>query len=289
MVRKIIPLLLLFFLALSSPLMASDIRMMGLANPFLLIPDPDTDWNYNPTYLNNAPEQVYTQYIFGYGEFTNDWNDQLAGDPSHSATGKGIFRSNDGELGFIKNLNKGKLAITAGNSSSFDDLHGVVYSYDTLWSNNTHFPSDYNRDTNVTGAYVYPLSQELSLGISGSWDRVNNHQKIFNVYTGDENTSVSVYNRWDCTLGLSWQLKPDMLLGLSAGAGQLPGDFYYEDNALYPITKINYRGNNGDYNGTQTHLLGNFIYKLNDRMDLSTIMRGRWQNAKFTSNLTDGV
>lgn len=287
MIRKIVPLFLLFsFLVLSSPLMASDIRMMGLANPFLLIPDSDTDWHYNPTYLSNASDQVYTQYIFGWGDFTNTWNEQFSSGSRQSTDGKGISRSHDGELGFIHSLNKGKLAITAGYSSLSYDLHGVVYTGSRLWTNNAHFPDDFNRDANVTGAYVYPISQELSLGISGAWDRVNNRRKLFNVYDGGEDTTATIYNRWDCTLGLSWQIKPDMLLGLSAGAGQLPGDFDYQKNGVFPVPSAGYKGN-GDYNGTQAHLLGNFIYKMNERLNLSTIMSARWQGTKFGADIAD--
>ncbi|MFA5271745.1 MAG: hypothetical protein WC412_05345 [Candidatus Omnitrophota bacterium] len=282
MIRKIISLfILLSFFVVSPSLMASDIRMMGLANPFLMMPDSDTDWHYNPTYLSNASDQVYTQYIFGWGDFTQMWSNEFDGASSHSADGKGIARSHDGELGFIHSLNKGKLAITAGHSSFSDDLRGVVYSNGGIWTNDTHFPDDFNRDTNVTGAYVYPVSQEFSLGISGAWDRVNNRRKIFNVDDGYEDTTASIYNRWDCTLGLSWQIKPDMLLGLSAGAGQMPGDFYDDKNDVSGPTA--FKGN-GDYNGTQAHLLGNFTYTLNDRLNLSTIMSARLQKAKFGSD-----
>jgi hypothetical protein len=183
-------------LAFSPSLQASNIRMMGLANPWLTIPDPDTDWIYNPAYILYAPNQAFGEYIFGYGrlKMTEEFSNGLFSFTSDREENR---RSHTGEIGLIHSLGEGKFGITG------------AYSHFRFENEFNHF-SDQNTD--LAAAYAIPLSSEFSGGLSVS------HK------SWDEGTERFDFHRWDVSLGFSWQPIPKFRIGLSGGGGGYYGD-----------------------------------------------------------------
>jgi hypothetical protein len=253
---------LFLLLALSPSLQASEVRMMGLANPWLTIPDPDTDWRYNPAYILNAPNQAFGQYIFGYGKRKEH---ELSLSPLGVSSWDDYYHllSHVGELGFIYNLGKGKLGFTGGYS----------YYLDERYKTGAFTGKGTDTDIPFQAVYAIPLNSELSLGLSASYDR--RKEKSENNYISYWDRTIIEYHRWDVSLGVSWKPNPKLKVGLSGSGGGYPGDYTGEDTG--------YKWG-GDHRGIHAQLLGNLEYRLNERVTIPVILRGRWDNKKINYN-----
>lgn len=250
---------LFLLLAFSPDLQASEVRMMGLANPWLTIPDPDTDWRYNPAYILNAPNQAFGQYIFGYGKRKEH---ELSLSPLGVSSWDDYYHllSHVGELGFIYNLGKGKLGLFGGYSNYVEKE--VYYT-----------GKETDTDIPFQAVYAIPLNSEFSLGFSASYDRRKEKEDYGDKY-------ISKYHFWDVSLGVSWNPNPKLKVGLSGSGGGYPGDYSVEeqwwDGTIYKFK--------GDYKGYHAQLLGNLEYRLNERVTIPVILRGRWDNRKWNYN-----
>ncbi len=188
----------LFLVLTSSPgLQASSIRMMSLANPWLTIPDPDTDWIYNPAYILYAPNQAFGEYIFGHGR-QKIKTESSFGPFTFTGHSEENRWNHTGEIGFIHRLGMGKFGMTG------------AYSH-FRFENEYHNFSD--QDMDLAAAYAIPLSSEFSGGVSISYNKL-----------WDEGPEKFDFHRWDVSLGISWQPIPKFRTGLSGGGGGYHGD-----------------------------------------------------------------
>ena len=277
--------LLVFLCALPLAAGASNVRMMGLGNPWLMIPDPDTDWIYNPAWVLKAPNQLFGTYIGGFGpeelEITN-------GTLPFLTTGDldGDGSSHLGGAGFIYDMWQGKLGVGVGYLYDRDNVDGhysqggvpfLFYERDLM-----------AQDIAFEVVYALPVNSAFSLGASFSYDYLRDVDKIhFHLPPSPPFTQITdarylyEYHRLDVTVGAAWQLDSVLELGLSAGGGAYPGQYRLKETES--VTPRADRGD-GDYSGGHAHCLGSLSYHYSDRLTFPIIIQWQWDQQAYDSS-----
>lgn len=284
--KILLVILLVFFLHFPVNTTASEIRRIGLADPWLVIMDPDTDWTYNPAYLMDASLQTYSEYIYGgIGKLERKTE---YGDPGNITLMdlKGGRGSCAGEFGLIAAIGKGKLGINAGYSQSKTDLDGDFTSNGTTL-NLLEYPTRKNEDIIFRVAYAFNPDSDIGLGISFTWDKKKD--KVEYVYRDNPLTyedylrELTEYNYWDFTLGISWQQGPRCKIGLAAGVGGYPGDYDYLNRERVAGTSDT---GDGDYKGGYAHFLAHLQYLANENLTVPLIFRLKWNQQKRDADVS---
>jgi hypothetical protein len=275
----------LFFLPLTAG--ASNIRMMGLGDPWLMIPDPDTDWIYNPAWILKAPNQVFGTYIGGFGpgelELTYGTPPALT-----TADLDGDGSSHVGGTGFIYDVWRGKLGVGVGYLHDRENIGGlysaggvpfVFYERDLM-----------EQDVAFEVIYALPVNSAFSLGASFLYDYQRDVDKVhyhlppsppFGQITDER--YLYEYHRLDVTVGAAWQLDSVLELGLSAGGGAYPGQYRIKETEAV-------RGfadsGDGDYGGGHAHVLGSLSYHYSDRLTFPIIVQWQWDQQRYDADVT---
>jgi hypothetical protein len=278
--------LLVFFLGFTANTGASEIRRIGLADPWLIIMDSDTDWTYNPAYLIDTPAQAYSQYIYGgFGELKRRTEYGSPGSPSLMDS-EGDKNSHTGELGLITAMNKGKLGFTANYKQVKTELDGDFISGGSTL-NLLEYPARKNEDILFQAVYAFSLESDITLGISFLWDRKKD--KVEYVYQDNPPTyqdylcELTEYDYWDFTLGISWQQSPRWKVGLATGVGGYPGDYKHLNQNRIAGTSDS---GEGDYKGDYAHFLAHLQYLANENMTVPIILRLKWNQQKRDASVS---
>jgi len=271
----------LFICFFSSGAWASGVRMMGLGNPWLMVPDPDTDWVYNPAWVLKAPNQAFGTYLFGYGVHDYERSYGFYADPAapYLLDADGDTIGHLGGVGAIYDVWRGKLGLGVGYSHERLDDDGYVYdNTGTPVLSLVNWPEETMQDIMVQAVYAIPLNAAFSLGASASWDYTRDAVDYL-VTSSVPVAELYEYHRWDVTVGGAWQLDSRLELGLSVGGGGYPGKYRYSDPAFGELK--------GDYGGGHAHCLGSLYYHHNDRLTFPIIVQWLWDNQKYDDSSLD--
>jgi len=250
--------------------------MLSLADPYLTIHDPDTDWQYNPAYLLDASNQAYLEYIFGFGKRKEYYAGRR---PTYFFEGK--LKENaqhkfEEELGAIFSLGKAKLGFFSESSQLKYKLSGQYFREGRLYTQDLEYPKENDKDISLKTVYALPLDNQTSLGISLSIDKIKNIQNFrseFVTFAEIEDLQfIEDYRFFDTNFGLCLK-KEKLKIGLSLGGGVYTGDDKYTYSQL--ISGLGEAGE-GDFKGEKIHLLGHLEYKINERLKIPLVLEGSY-------------